>query len=77
MGVGEGYFLLVFGLADRRTGVAGKGLIGRKRRVNGNQVNALIVQRPQERVIVHDSQRPVGNVQHSHFPLLDGPQTAL
>ena len=49
VGLGQGNFLVVFRLADGRFWHIREGLVGRKGRVNGNQVNALVVEGTQER----------------------------
>ena len=59
-------FFRQFRLGDRWLWLPGESLVGGKGRVNGNQVNALVVERPYKPQVVHDRQGAVGNVQLGH-----------
>ena len=70
VGLGQGDFFGEFGWADGRAGGAGKGFVGGKGRVDGNQVDALVVDAAEERQIVHYRQGAVRHIQLTHRPII-------
>ena len=63
VGLRQRQFLGIFGVADGRAGTAGKGFVGGEGGVDGNQVNAFVVEMAQEPQIVHNRQGAVGDIQ--------------